>query len=228
MAKNINQLVVGPIATNCWIYQLDNQFDNQIGEKEAAIIDPGDEPNVIISALKDLALVPKYILLSHGHFDHIAALHDLAAEFPSAEIAIHKNDAEYLGKNAYKAHSHSVKAAMGTTSFIDSFWPKDKQGSLLPGITEATRLLEEGDTIGPFTVLHLPGHTPGSAAFWDKEANVLFTGDTLFKSGYGRTDLPGGNEQALVASLRRLFALDAGIAVCPGHGGVTTIGQEAN
>lgn len=111
---------------------------------------------------------------------------------------------------------------MGDSSFIDSFWPKDKQG--MPG---ATRLLEEGETIGPFTVLHLPGHTRGSAAFWDKEAGVLFTGDTLFKSGYGRTDLPGGNEAELVASLRRLFAMDAGITVCPGHGGVTTIGSEA-
>ena len=212
--NKVTQLVVGPIATNCWIYK--------IAEKEAAVIDPGDEPNVIITALKELNLVPKYILLSHGHFDHIAALYNLMLEFPSAEIAIHKNDAEYLGPDAYAAHSLSIEAAMGNTSFIDSFWPKDKRG-----MPSAARLLEDGDTIGPFTVLHLPGHTSGSAAFWDKDAGILFTGDTLFKSGYGRTDLPGGSDQELVTSLRRLFALDAAITVCPGHGGVTTIGQEA-
>ncbi|MDR2964149.1 MAG: MBL fold metallo-hydrolase [Treponema sp.] len=215
MNNNINQLVVGAIATNCWIYRIDT-------DGNAAVIDPGDEGQVIISALKDLALVPKYILLTHGHFDHIAALHDLAEAFPSAEIAIHQKDAEYLGPDSYKAHSLSIKAAMGTTLFINALWPASKKGLPSPG-----RLLNEGDTIGPFTVLHLPGHTPGSTAFWDKEAGILFTGDTLFKSGYGRTDLPGGNEQELVASLRRLFALDPNIAVCPGHGGATTIGREA-
>jgi glyoxylase-like metal-dependent hydrolase (beta-lactamase superfamily II) len=87
-------------------------------------------------------------------------------------------------------------------------------------------LLEEGATIGPFTVLHLPGHTQGSAAFWDKEAKVLFTGDTLFEAAYGRTDLPGGNDEQMIASLRRLFAMDADINVYPGHGGATTIGRE--
>lgn len=226
MNKNITQLVVGPIATNCWIYQFD--------ENSAAVIDPGGEPDVIISALKKLDLVPEYILLTHGHFDHIAALSGIRDGYRHAsdqgsgisekvEIAIHRFDANYLGPDAYAAHSVSIKAAMGDTSFIETFWPSDKMG-----MPAATRLLEDGDTIGPFTVLHLPGHTPGSAAFWDKEAGILFTGDTLFKSGYGRTDLPGGDEQALIASLRRLFAMDAGITVCPGHGGVTTIGQEAN
>jgi len=87
-------------------------------------------------------------------------------------------------------------------------------------------LLEEGSTIGPFTVLHVPGHTPGCAAFWDKEQKVLFTGDTLFQRGYGRTDLPGGNEKDLVKSLNRLFSMDPDIKVYPGHGESTTIGQE--
>jgi glyoxylase-like metal-dependent hydrolase (beta-lactamase superfamily II) len=209
--KKITRLVVGPIATNCWIYQID--------EKNAAVIDPGDEADAIISALKKLDLSPVFILLTHGHFDHIAALPELAAAFssPKPQIAIHCLDAEYLGPEAYKIHSVSIKAAMGGSSFFGAF------GNNLP---PPDILLEEGATIGPFTVLHLPGHTPGSCAFWDKEAGILFSGDTLFEAGYGRTDLPGGNDEQMIASLRRLFAMDANIQVFPGHGGATTIEQE--
>jgi len=214
--KNVTQLTVGPITTNCWIYQLD--------EKEAAIIDPGDEADVIISKLEKLSLAPKFILLTHGHFDHIAALPELAAAFKTRnpqtgdpKIAIHRLDAQYLGPEAQKAHSISIKAATGSSSFFGDF------GSNLP---PPDIILEEGTAVGPFTVIHLPGHTPGSCAFWDKEEGVLFTGDTLFESGYGRTDLPGGNEEQLIASLRRLFSMDANIEVYPGHGNATTIGRE--
>ena len=209
--KKIICLVVGPIAANCWIYKID--------EKNACVIDPGDEADTIISALEGLSLVPKYILLTHGHFDHIAALPELAEAFKeqSPQIAIHRLDGEYLGPEAHKAHSLSIKAAMGDSSLFGGF------GENLPS---PDILLEEGTTIGPFTVLHLPGHTQGSAAFWDKEAKVLFTGDTLFEAAYGRTDLPGGNDEQMIASLRRLFAMDADINVYPGHGGATTIGRE--
>jgi glyoxylase-like metal-dependent hydrolase (beta-lactamase superfamily II) len=211
MANNITNLVVGAIATNCWIYST--------GDGTAAVIDPGEEADVIISALKKLSLVPKYILLSHGHFDHICAVPELTKEFAgSSQIAVHKLDAEYLGHGAYDVHKKSIKAAMGTDSFLDAFWSE---------MPSADILLDEGSSIGPFTVLHLPGHTPGSIAFWDKNEGVLFTGDTLFAGGYGRTDLPGGNDKELASSLRRLFSMDAGIKVFPGHGGTTTIGREA-
>jgi glyoxylase-like metal-dependent hydrolase (beta-lactamase superfamily II) len=212
MQKNIIQLTVGPIATNCWIYQ--------IGEKDAAVIDPGDEADLIISTLEELDLYPSFILLTHGHFDHITALPEVAAAFQSKnpEIAIHRLDAEYLGPGSRKAHSLSLTAAAGDASFVDASWSEPPA----PG-----RLLEEGDTIGPFTVLHIPGHTPGSIALWDKEANILFSGDTLFEGDYGRTDLPGGSEETIFASLRRLFAMDGTIKVYPGHGPATTIAREA-
>jgi len=210
--KNITCLVVGQIATNCWIYKID--------EKNAAVIDPGDEADIIISTLKNFNLSPKYILLTHGHFDHIAALSELAAAFASSkpQIAIHRLDSEYLGPDAYSAHSVSMKAAIGDVSLI---------GSFANGLPAPDIILEEGSSIGPFTVLHLPGHTPGSCAFWDKEAGVLFSGDTLFEAAFGRTDLPGGNHIQMYASLHRLFAMDANIEVYPGHGGTTTIGREA-
>jgi glyoxylase-like metal-dependent hydrolase (beta-lactamase superfamily II) len=223
--KNFTCLTVGPIETNCYIYPLDDD--------RAAVIDPGGEADRIISTLKKLNLVPSFILHTHGHFDHIAAMPELAAAYNSVKpstpaesdssfiIAIHRLDSEYIGPDAYKSHRLSAKAAMGNASFIDAFWPDAKQG--LP----SGRLLEEGDTVGPFTVLHLPGHTRGSIAFWDKEAGNLFTGDTLFEGDYGRTDLPGGNEQEIIASLRRLFTMDENIKVFPGHGPSTTIGREA-
>jgi glyoxylase-like metal-dependent hydrolase (beta-lactamase superfamily II) len=210
--KKIFQLTVGPIATNCWIYPL--------SDEKAAVIDPGDEADLIISTLKKLSLCPDFILLTHGHFDHIGAVPSLAASFSSVslQIAIHRLDSEYLGADSYKIHSLSIKAAMGDASFIDALWKK---------MPTADLLLEEGGTIGPLTVLHLPGHTSGSAAFWDKQAGVLFTGDTLFEDSWGRTDLPGGNERQIMASLNRLFKMDPNIKVYPGHGNTTTIGREA-
>ena len=210
--KNIAGLTVGVIETNCWIYPLN--------ESEAAVIDPGDEAGRIISVLNSLSLTPKFILLTHGHFDHIAAVPELASSFKTIkpQIAIHRLDSGYLGSDSYKNQSLSMKAALGSTSLLDVLWNDMPPPDIL---------LEEGATIGPFTVLHLPGHTQGSAAFWDKEEGVLFTGDTLFAGNYGRTDLPGGSEDDIVLSLRRLFKMDGNILVYPGHGETTTIGQEA-
>ena len=221
----IHQLIVGGITTNCWIYPLDAESG------ACAIIDPGEEGSRIIAYLDQHKLSPQYILLTHGHFDHIAAVPALAAHYRgsgpskegglpkgSLELAIHAADAEYLGPQAYPAHRRSFAMAAGDTAYLDALWED---------MPAADRHLGEGDTVGSLTVLHLPGHTPGSIALWDKEAGVLFTGDTLFCRGYGRTDLPGGSEALLIASLQRLIAMDPGIRVHPGHGPSTTIGGEA-
>jgi len=209
MNKNkITRLTVGPLATNCWIYQLN--------DNEAAIIDPGDEADKIIFTLKKLNLVPKYILLTHGHFDHICAVPELSI-IGNPKIAIHKLDSASLGPGAYEVHSDNLKAVFGSSSFLDVYWNE---------MPPADILLEEGSVIGPLTVLHIPGHTSGSVAFYDKDQKALFTGDTLFKNGWGRTDLPGGSDSDLSVSLKRLFSLDVDTTVYPGHGGTTIIGQE--
>jgi len=208
--EKIINLTVGPIATNCWIYRFNGN--------RAAIIDPGDEADRIISTLLKSRLVPKYILLTHGHFDHICAVPYLAKAFSDkVKIAIHNMDSEYLGPNSFDVHKKSMKAAMGDTSLMDAFWTE---------MPPADILLEEGSIVGPFTVLHLPGHSPGSAAFWDKNEGVLFSGDTLFAGACGRTDLPGGSEKDMMASLRRLSEMDGSIKVYPGHGETTTIEGE--
>ena len=216
--KNITRITVGDIATNCWICPL----TDSVKGADCAIIDPGAEADKIISFLKQHDYFPKYILLTHGHFDHIAALPEIFAAYKKTDnalkIAIHRLDSQYLGPASYNVHLTSFSAVMINTNYIDHYWNDMPSPDLLP---------EEGDTIGPFTVLHLPGHTGGSVAYWDKQANLLFSGDTLFRGNYGRTDLPGGNQNEIVKSLMRLFTMDSGIKVFPGHGPSTTIGAEA-
>jgi glyoxylase-like metal-dependent hydrolase (beta-lactamase superfamily II) len=214
----IELLVVGPIATNCWIYTWDVPPEKT---GACAVIDPGADPEAIISRLERLKLRPRYILLTHGHFDHIAALPALAAAYRDNPpvIAIHRDDSAYLGSGARQIHRMSFAAAAGNAAYVDALWND---------MPAADELLDEGSVAGPFAVLHLPGHTPGSVAFYDKNAGVLFSGDTLFRDGFGRTDLPGGSWPQLQRSLLRLLAMDRDIDVCPGHGETTTIGEETN
>jgi glyoxylase-like metal-dependent hydrolase (beta-lactamase superfamily II) len=175
---------VGSLQTNCWIYTSPSS--------DTVVIDPGADAPLIIDHLRKFNLYPKYILLTHGHFDHITALRELLQSFP-AVVAIHRDDASYSPSLADKPDM----------------------------------LLSDGDTIGPFKVIHLPGHTPGSVAFFDEAADIMFTGDTLFCGNRGRTDFPGGDEAQIKKSLELLFSMKGSIQVLPGHGPDTTIAEEA-
>jgi glyoxylase-like metal-dependent hydrolase (beta-lactamase superfamily II) len=221
-SKKIECVQVGAIETNCWLYAPEEDGE----PRSCFVIDPGDEAALIISSLKDLNWVPKYILLTHGHFDHLMALPDLLEAFEKGvfgareapKVGIHRKDANYLGKDALSIHRESFAAAGGgNSSYIDAIWKP---------IKEADILFEEGDMLSPFKVLHVPGHTPGSAAFYDEDSGILFSGDTLFRGNWGRTDLPGGDEALIHQSLKRLRSMKEEIIVCPGHGPVTTIGKE--
>ena len=204
--NEIDCVVVGSIGTNCWLYPLEEEGgikpgDKMPGEKRpCVIIDPGDEADRIVSRLGELNWVPRYIFITHGHFDHIIALPGLIEAFgkgvfgpcPMPKIGIHRLDAHYFGNP----------------------------------MPEADILFEEGDRAGPFKILHIPGHTQGSVGLYDEKAARLFSGDTLFKGDWGRTDLPGGSEEQIRQSLKRLLSMDAEITVYPGHGPTTSIKGE--
>jgi glyoxylase-like metal-dependent hydrolase (beta-lactamase superfamily II) len=208
MNNHIARLEVGVFATNCWIY---------VAGGDVSVIDPGGDAETIIAFLESERLEPSRILLTHGHFDHVMALPDVHAAFPNAVIAIHRADYASVGENAYKLQCADFKTAAGDDGFIRENWRN------MPPIT---CLVEDGETAGPFTVIHTPGHTKGSVSYYDKGAGILFSGDTLFYGGIGRTDLAGGNMGQMTESLKKLFALDGETRVFPGHGGPTTIKAE--
>lgn len=167
---------------------------------DCIVIDPGDEYEKIITAANGKTI--EAVLLTHGHYDHTGAL----SRF-SCPVYMHPADEIMLTDAAW--------SAMGTGS---NFEPR----------TADTHYVMEGATLTlagmDIQVLHTPGHTPGCVCYLFDGA--LFTGDTLFNHGYGRTDLPGGNFRELVASLRRLYRMDESLPFYPGHGPHSTIGKE--
>jgi glyoxylase-like metal-dependent hydrolase (beta-lactamase superfamily II) len=191
--------IFGPWRTNAYLV-----WDGR--SPDALVLDPGmgaAEPLVERAAANGLRL--RLIGNSHGHVDHVfdnAALHRSSG----APIGIHPHDAYRLaGHNAY---GFSVEPS------------------------EMDRALQEGDEVDVgdlvFGVLHTPGHTEGSVCLHEERHGLLLSGDTLFAGSYGRTDLPGGSDEAMVASLRRLVeTLPPGTRVLPGHGPETTLEREA-
>lgn len=186
---------VGPLQANAYILFEPDRDD-------ALIIDPGGDPEILRAMLDGRRL--SGILLTHGHFDHIAAV--AALRGPDTPVSIHRDDAPMLTDPALSL-AHMMNAG--------------SQG-------EADALLADGQEVTiagvPLTVLHTPGHTPGGVCY--RCGDDLFTGDTIFRRGYGRTDFPGGDMRSLGASLRRLLALGDHIRLHPGHGAATTIGAE--
>jgi glyoxylase-like metal-dependent hydrolase (beta-lactamase superfamily II) len=205
----VNQISVGELQTNCWITALPNPG-------ECVLFDPGGDGDLIIARLSKFLLRPRYIVLTHAHFDHVAALPELAAAYPDAEIAIHPAEAAKLGPQSLDLHRQDFNSA-GAAAYVESLWKP---------LPEASLLLRDGDTLGPFKILHLPGHSPGSIGLHGEEEKILISGDTLFNAGVGRTDLPGGDVNELNQSLARIFSMDGDITVYPGHGPSTTIRRE--
>ena len=196
----IHSMTVGPIQANCYVLGCEET-------QEAVVIDPGGEADRILRSLEESKLALKYILNTHGHFDHVAANRRMQ-EATSAPILIHSLDAPML---------ENLAASAAT-------WGLSAENSPPP-----ERLLSEGDTIafGKFAlnVIHTPGHTPGGVSFHSD--NMVFVGDTLFAGSVGRTDFPGGNAATLKDSIQqKLFTLGDEVTVYPGHMGTTTIGQE--
>jgi len=196
----IKELVVGPLMANCFIFGCAET-------KEAVVIDPGGDADRILLSLADSELKVKYIINTHGHFDHVSA-NGKMKDATGADILIHPLDAPMLGML-------SSNAAVFGVSVENS--------------PACDQTIEEDDTVsfGKITlkVIHTPGHTPGGISLYTD--GIVFVGDTLFAGSIGRTDFPGGDFNTLISSIKtKLFKMDDDVRVLSGHGPETSIGSE--
>ena len=213
----VERVVVGQWKTNCYIYSST--------KKECIIIDPGGSEEEIASRVDVLNMVPVGIALTHGHVDHLAALGKLrdsyAARGYKLPIAINPSDRRFLGTGGRETHRENLEF-LGLDEL--SFFGVDADE-----LPKADVRLKEGDKVFnmDLTVLETPGHTPGSVCFYAEKEGILFSGDTLFFDGVGRSDLPGGSERKLRESIQNKIAtLPPETRVFPGHGPFTTVERE--
>lgn len=195
-------LAVGPLACNCSIF-------GDEATREAMVVDPGDDIQEILGRLKRHDLKVTSIVITHGHIDHVGA----AAALKTATGA-----PVYLNEHDYPTYSQIEMQAMWL-----GFDP--------PEFADIDVAARDGDVVRvgatEFTVMHTPGHTPGSIGLWIPSEKKLLSGDTLFRESIGRTDLPGGDPRRILVSIREKFVpLADETTVIPGHGPITTMGHE--
>ena len=196
----VHQLSVGPLQVNCFVVACQRT-------REAMVIDPGDDGPRILQLAESNGYQVKKIVNTHGHFDHIGA-NQPVKEATGAVLMMHEADLPLL-QNA-RNHAQAYGLTVSPSPDPDKF-------------------LNEGDVFSvgehSFSVFHVPGHSPGSICLLSD--GHLFVGDVLFAGSVGRTDLPGGDFDALIEGVReKLFRLPAETIVHPGHGPDTTIGRE--
>ena len=189
--------------TNCYI--------TQDGGK-TAIIDAPYPAERIIEALAEEGLTPDEILLTHAHHDHVFGLERIKEAFPDIRIYAAEEDMPYLENNGEGIRKMLLS--------FDKYFLKSVENVSIPG-----DIKPYSSYSGEFSVISTPGHTAGSVVLYSKKENAAFTGDTLFQGGVGRTDI-GGNYSELMSSLDKLSALPDSTYILPGHGGVSTIGNE--
>jgi len=200
-AIRVKGLLVGMVQTNCYIVYNEET-------KRAVIVDPGDRADLIIGECRELGLSPELILLTHGHFDHMMAAEAVRDEW-NIKVCVCEKELDVIRD--------------GTKNMMIRYYRKNY--GLEPDMT-----VKEGDVIEAagysWKVFETPGHTVGSCCYYIEDEKVLFSGDTLFKTSYGRVDFPTGDAMAMLSSVKRLLTLPDDVAVYPGHVDTTTIGYE--
>jgi hydroxyacylglutathione hydrolase len=193
----IKSIIVGIYAVNCYIV-----YDES--SKEGSIIDPGGNSKELIKTIENLDIIPKYILLTHGHFDHTGAVEDLVNKY-NLPVCLSKNDLDMI------LNDNNDKI-FGKLQNVNNF-------IYLKGndIIKMANL--------EFKVIETPGHTPGGICFLIED--VLFSGDTLFNGSVGRTDFNGGSYELLIKSIKeKIMELPDNTIVLPGHGPESSVGNE--
>ncbi len=200
---NLEIFTVGSLFTNCYTVWCGRT-------REAIVVDPGfdrrDEASKLFGFLKKNSLKVKFVVDTHGHPDHTCGNGVVKGE-TGAPILIHKLDAKLLTRSG---------------RWLGSMFEFRVASPIADGF------LKDGDAVGfgkvALRVLHTPGHSPGSVSLVG--SNCVFTGDTLFAGSIGRVDLPGGSPKEIMQSLQKLACLPGGFVAYPGHGPMSTIGQE--
>jgi hydroxyacylglutathione hydrolase len=199
---DVRMFTVGPVAENCYLVRRD-------GSDRAVIVDPGEEPDKLLGAIDALSLSLDGILLTHTHFDHVGAVAPVA-KATGAEVWVPEKEKFVLAD-------------------INSFVPWPGFGPFESYDAEHTLAGGERLELAGFEidVLFTPGHSPGHVSFSIPDEQAIFSGDVLFQRSVGRTDLPGGDWDTLLESIRTLVdSLPAETAVYPGHMGITSLGAE--
>ncbi|WP_320141324.1 MBL fold metallo-hydrolase [uncultured Cohaesibacter sp.] len=194
---------VTPFQQNCTLI-----WDEE--SSKGVVIDPGGDVEKILQVLEHEKITVERILITHGHIDHIGGAAELRDALDVDVEGPHEADRELIQRVADQALQFGVPAAKPY---------------------EPDRWLKQGDTVDiagmPFDVLHCPGHAPGHVVFFNEEARFAIMGDVLFNGSIGRTDLPGSNHEALMASIRdKILPLGDDVAFICGHGNHSTIGDE--
>jgi len=176
----------------------------------AAVVDPGGETTRVVAAIREAAVEPIKTLLTHGHLDHVGGAAELAEHLDLPIEGPHRGDDFLLKSLAIQSQMFGVPEVRGVST---------------------GRWLEDGDSVRlgalELRVIHCPGHSPGHVVFFDETARLAQVGDVLFQGSIGRTDLPRGNHQDLLDSIRqRLFPLGDDIRFIPGHGPMSSFGDE--